>query len=310
MSSIESLSSQERTRDSSSIVCPERQPFYSYEETPKLTGLLSSIDAQKEDLQKISVYPLDLQERIREKLRVEWIYNSNAIEGSSLTLGQTIFFLQEGLTVEGKPFQDFLDARNHSEAIDYLYAIVRSERPITQTFVKEINALLLSGVSYTKAIDSLGRISKKPATAGQYKQLPNHVMKRDGTIHYYVEPLQVAIQMEELISWLDSHMDQLHPVVLASIAHYNMVRIHPFDDGNGRGARLLMNVLLMKHKYLPAIVEQQKRREYLSALQSSDGGNLGIFIEFIASSLFKTQESIIEVLREYDRRIGSNLGQK
>ncbi len=234
---------------------------------------------------------------IHEKLRIDWTYNSNAIEGSSLTRGETLFFLKEGLTVEGKPFKDFLDARNHADAIDWLYDVINDNRPITQGLIKEINALLLSGVRFTPAIDETGRKVQKPAHPGMYKSLPNHVLKTDGTIHLYVDPLHVAGEMEILCRWIDDNIEKKHPLVTSSIAHYNMVRIHPFDDGNGRGARILMNLILIKKGYPVAIVKNENRRKYLAALNHADKGDIYPFLKLIAGALIDTEKMIVEELK-------------
>jgi len=135
---------------------------------------------------------------------------------------------------------------------------LKGERPISEGLIKDFNALLLSDIKYTKAIDKFGQSVRKSATPGLYKKLPNHVIQQDETIHYYLEPLLVPYEMEKLIKWVNDNIDKLHPVIVGAIAHYNMVRIHPFDDGNGRGARLLMNLILIKKKLPPAIIEAKK----------------------------------------------------
>jgi Fic family protein len=234
---------------------------------------------------------------IQEKLRIDWTHDSNAIEGSSLTRGETLFFLKEGLTVEGKPFKDFLDARNHAEAIDWLYEIIKERRPVSQGLVKEMNALLLSGVKYTLAINEYGQKVQKPANPGKYKILPNHVLKTDRTIHFYTEPIHVADEMEILCRWINENIESRHPLIVASIAHYNMVRIHPFDDGNGRGARILMNLILIKKGYPVAIIKSQNRRKYLAVLDQADKGDIEAFLKFMADSLIETENAILEELR-------------
>ncbi len=235
---------------------------------------------------------------IQEKLRVDWTYDSNAIEGSSLTRGETLFFLKEGLTVEGKPFKDFLDARNHAEAIDWLYEVIKDNRSITQGLIKEINALLLSGVKYTPAINETGQKVRKPANPGKYKILPNHVLKTDGTIHYYTDPIHIPDEMELLCRWINENIEKKHSLIVGSVAHYNMVRIHPFDDGNGRGARILMNLILIKKGYPVAIIKNENRRKYLSALNQADKGDIYPFFALVATSLIDTENIIYQELHQ------------
>ena len=277
---------------------PSFRPFYKVPNSLLINQTLSLIDQQKAAIDSFEDVDPTLLNTIQQKLKFHWTYDSNAIEGSSLTLGETMFFLQHGMTAEGKPFQDYLDAKNHSEAIELLYDIVSNQRPISVAIIKEFNALLLSGVRSTKAIDQFGNPSQKKANGGAFKTLPNHVLQSDGTIHYYVEPLQVPEQMDELVAWINEKESSLHPVVIAALSHYNMVRIHPFDDGNGRGARILMNLILIKKNFPPAIVRNEQRRKYIEAITKADKGDLAPFIAFIAQSLYQTQEMILEDLKK------------
>ncbi len=263
----------------------------------EIKKILNSIDELKAELDKQKSSYRKSWSAVQEKLRADWTYDSNAIEGSSLTIGETIFFLKEGLTVEGKPFKDFLDAKNHAEAIDWLYETIKDERPISQSFIKEMNALLLSGVKYTSAVNSEGQKIQKKASPGKYKELPNHVLTSDGSIHFYVEPIHVSDEMDHLCQWINANIENQHPVIVSSIAHYNMVRIHPFDDGNGRGARMLMNLILIKNKYPITIIKNQDRRQYIIALNQADNGDFYPFLEFIIKSSLHTAQNIISELK-------------
>lgn len=200
------------------------------------------------------------------RLRTDWTYHSNGIEGSTLTRGQTHFFLTEGLTAQGKPFKDFLDAQNHAEAIDLLFDAVAGQQPITEGFIKQINALILRGVEFTPAKNA------NPS------------------------PLHVPDEMQTLIQWVNSNIQNQNPIHVAAIAHYNMVRIHPFDDGNGRGARILMNLILMHKGYFPAVVRLEEKPTYLQALAQADQGDLLPFIGFITDTVIATQQSVVDAL--------------
>jgi len=276
------------------------QKYYNITLTDELKQLLQTIDDLKLQIDINRSLHKERFAAIQEKLRIDWTYETNAIEGSSLTKGETLFFLQEGLTVEGKPFNDFLDARNHAEAIDWLYDIINDNRPVTEGLIKEINALLLSGVHYTEAINEAGRKVKKPLTPGQYKSLPNHVLQPDGAIFFYTEPIHVPDEMQTLCQWINRNIEIHHPIITASIAHYNMVRIHPFDDGNGRGARILMNLILIKKGYPPAIIKMEKLRSYLTALSQADKGDISQFVMLAADSLINTQRLILEELKRHN----------
>lgn len=262
-----------------------------------LEGLLELADQLKIEIERKKPIDGDLWKTIEEKLLIEWTYNSNAIEGSTLTQGETTFFLKSGLTVEGKPFKDFVDAKNHAEAVEFLYDVVKNKRKISPSLIKEFNAFLLSGIKTLPAIDSNGNKIEKATTPGEYKKLPNHVLQNDGTIHKYVEPIQVSVEMDKLFDWINGNDRKIHPIVIASVAHYNMVRIHPFDDGNGRGARILMNLILIAKGFPPAIIKNENRRKYIETLSAADKGNLNKFVEFIAESCIDTLKSILENLK-------------
>ena len=267
--------------------------LYDQEIPSDINGIFDLANSLNDKINLLKESDKSLWLTIAKKLKVDWTYHSNSLEGSTLTLGETLFFLNEGLTVEGKPFRDFLDARNHAEAIDYLYDIISSNRNISESVIKEINALLLSGVTHTAAQNPQGESVKKILIAGEYKKQPNHVLQPDGTIHKYVDPLNVKDEMEELIRWVNESIHHLNPIQVAATAHYNLVRIHPFDDGNGRGARIFMNLILIKAGYFPAVIRTEKKRTYLEALSIADKGDLMPFIEFITQELITTYKEVI-----------------
>ncbi|TSC58858.1 MAG: filamentation induced by cAMP protein fic [Candidatus Peregrinibacteria bacterium Greene0416_19] len=242
----------------------------------------------------------------QERLRIDWTYNSNAIEGNTLTYGETAFFLREGLTSEGKPLKDYVEAKNHAEAIDYLQEVVKSKRTLTEGFTKELHGLLLRDVDHTIAKGAGGKLIHKPLSAGKYKVRPNHVLTLSGTIHKYTEPIKVLDEMQNLLKWLQPSSrlrlagkegGKLHPVERAALFHYRFVCIHPFDDGNGRMARLLMNLLLMQAGYPPCVVRNTKRREYLQSLERADTtGSTDEFVRLLAGELVQTEETMLRVL--------------
>lgn len=113
----------------------------------------------------------------------------------------------------------------------------------------------------------------------------------------YTQPLQVPGEIQELVNWIDENIDVLHPVLTAAVGHYNLVRIHPFDDGNGRGARILMNLVLMKKGFPPTIIKIEQRRAYLESLAEADKGDMDNFIELITKALIQTQKTILGDLK-------------
>lgn len=275
----------------------ETEAYYKFRSDFALEKLLEFSYQLKKEIELKKPIEGDLWKTIEEKLLIEWTYNSNAIEGSTLTQGETMFFLKNGLTVEGKPFKDFMDAKNHADAIEFLYDVVKNNRQISPSLIKEFNSFLLCGIKSLSAIDSNGNKIEKKTSPGEYKKLPNHVLQNDGTIHKYVEPIQVPLEMDILCNWINDNINNTHPIIIAAVAHYNIVRIHPFDDGNGRGARILMNLILISKRFPPAVIKNENRRKYIESLMAADRGDLNKFIEFIAETCIETQKSVLENLK-------------
>lgn len=243
--------------------------------------------------QKVDQYrpiPPNKMALIEEKFKLEWTYHSNAIEGNTLTLQETAFFIKEGLTSKGKSLKEYLEVQNHAEAIEFVQDIVNENRKITEAFIKELHALLLKGIEDITIGPRHDRTIKK-ITPGKYKTQPNHVLTLEGTIHDYCDPLKIPEEMEKLVQMIAHSSYQ--PVELAARVHYGFVAIHPFDDGNGRMARLLMNMILLKNGFPPVVVQQENREEYDVFLQQADKGDLSPFIQFIAG---ETKQSLLTML--------------
>ncbi|MDI6736344.1 MAG: Fic family protein [bacterium] len=232
---------------------------------------------------------------IQEKLRIDWTYNSNAIEGNTLSLSETAFFLREGLTSKGKPLSEYLEAKNHAEAIDYLDEIVKGKRPLTEGLIKEYHTLIMKDTKYIWIGHSNNRVKKK-IEPGKYKYDNNHVIKLDGTIHYFCDYLQVPGEMEKLIKWYNENKDKLHPVELSAVFHHKFVAIHPFTDGNGRVGRLILNTILMQEGYTPAIIKMEDHQEYYQALDEADREEHTHFIEMVEREVTNTMTLMLNVI--------------
>lgn len=257
-------------------------------EMEKFRKILGEIDGLFEAYKNKQPLGGDERAALYEKLRLEWTYNSNAIEGNSLTLGETAFYLREGLTSEGKPLIDYLEAKNHAEAIDWLFEIVKQKRPITEGFIKDLNALLHKGITERPARGADGIMIMRKISPGEYKKQPNHVLTISGEIHYYVEPIKVPEEMEKLVREIQEQEGRMHPVELAALAHHEFTRIHPFDDCNGRAARILLNLILMRAGFPSVVIKVEERRRYLEALEEADRGDREPFYLFITEHVKKS----------------------
>ena len=230
------------------------------------------------------------------KLKIRWTADSNAIEGSSLSFADTLFFLEQGLTVGGKPLKDFLDARNHAAAIELVFEVAAAQRPVSEGLLKELNALILAGVDSVPTLDRYGRMSARRANPGLYKTQPNHVLLPDGALHTYVDPVHVPSEMAALVAWIEGEPASTHPTVRAAVAHWHLVRIHPFEDGNGRLARLLMNLILIRAHAPPIVIRNEDRADYLEALRRADGGDIAVFVAFVLATAERTLSELVRDL--------------
>lgn len=257
-----------------------------------LQPLLEKIDRLRAEIDKLRPLSPEQEARVMQKFRLDWNFHSNSIEGNSLTYGETIAFLMEGLTAKGKPFKDHLDIKGHNEGIDYLMEIIKNRQHLTEKAIRELHKIILVEPYKTPAKTPDGQAAEKTVRLGQYKSLPNHVKTPTGEMHYYATPEETPAKMSDLMAWLQEHQEKkdLHPVMLAAIFHYRFVAIHPFDDGNGRMSRLLMNLLLMHYHYPPVVIKQQDRNAYYYALRQADAGDLSPFIEFIGENLIHSME--------------------
>lgn len=218
----------------------------------RLSPVLAEVDANKSRLDALRPLPREFLDSIEEWYDVELTYSSNAIEGNTLTRSETAIVLEKGLTVRGKPLKDHLEATNHRDALHFVRDLAAPEsRGVTEADIRDIHRLIL------RAIDD--------TNAGRYRQIQVMITGSDVELP---APSDVPGHMQELARWLDytAEASVLHPVARAAEAHYRLVRIHPFVDGNGRTARLLMNLMLMKAGYPPAVVDPRERPEYIDAL--------------------------------------------
>ncbi len=254
--------------------------------------ILGEIDRLKADLDALRPLDPEIERRVMDKLRLDWNYNSNAIEGNTLTLGETKIFLLEGLTAKGKPLKDHLDIKGHDEAIDLLLRFVRDEETLKEKDVRAFHKILLKEPYELDSVTPDGKIVKRRIELGRYKTMPNHVRTATGKIHYYATPEETPIRMQELMDWYrqEEAKGDIHPVLISTLFHHRFTEIHPFDDGNGRMARILSNLILMRHGYPPVVIKQERRDEYLYALRQADEGEYGPLVAFMGTELIHSMD--------------------
>lgn len=221
----------------------------------EITALLQECDALKARLQSLRPLPVEALKKIEGALAIEYTYESNRIEGNTLTLQETELVVNEGVTVAGKSMREHLEAINHAEAIDYIREFAKNGIEISERTIKEIHALVLHGIDRENA--------------GRYRSVPVMI---SGSRHTPPQPYLIEKQMEDfMIRFAEMEASGVHPVLISAYLHDELVRIHPFIDGNGRTSRLLMNLYLLRNGYTLVNLKgtNEAKITYYEALETS-----------------------------------------
>jgi Fic family protein len=239
------------------------------------------IDEKLKLLNSFRPLPVSAVKKLKEQFEIEMTYNSNAIEGNSLTLKETYLVINEGITIKGKPLKDHLEAKNHQEALEYLYELVEADKKNTfsENLIRSLNQIVQQNID--------------KQWAGRYR---NSAVIIGGADHRPPEALEIPKMMRSLVDWVGDNKKKMHPVELASILHHKLVFIHPFFDGNGRTSRLAMNILLMQAGFPLVIVMKNDRKKYYQTLSLADKNDYAPFINFIARAVERTLDIYLKIL--------------
>ncbi|NCQ65789.1 MAG: cell filamentation protein Fic [Candidatus Pacebacteria bacterium CG_4_10_14_3_um_filter_34_15] len=244
-------------------------------------ALANRIDQKLKKLQSLRPLPPSAVRKLKEQFEIEMTYNSNAIEGNSLTLKETYLVIHEGLTIKGKPLKDHLEAKDHHEALEFLYEIVQhdSHPTLSEHLIRTLHQLVM------KKTDE--------EFAGKYR---NSNVFIGGADHIPPDALLVPAEMKKLMNWFVREIKHLHSIELASLLHHKLVYIHPFFDGNGRTSRLSMNIVLMKSGYPLVLILKNDRKKYYQALEKADKGNYIALVKFIAQAVERSLDIYLKTL--------------
>jgi Fic family protein len=242
--------------------------------------LLRVLEGKKRELDRHRPFPPEIVRNLEEQFRLEWTYNSNAIEGNTLNLRETELVLNRGLTIGKKSLREHFEVLNHGEAIKLLESVLGKKQDLCEELVLAVHALIL------KNIDS--------AEAGRYRRSNVMII---GATHIPPQAVKVPKLMEEFFGRYRERAHELSPPELAARVHYEFVRIHPFTDGNGRTARLLMNLILMRGGYPPAVILAVDRKRYYRTLKEADRGCCSGFLAFIGRSVDRSLSIYLNALK-------------
>ncbi len=252
------------------------ESFFNYKikKNHTIAALLIEVDKLKKKLDKKRPLPKAQLKNLMGAFKIDYTYESNKIEGNTLTLQETAMVVDKGITIGGKSLNEHLEALNHSEAFDFILEIVKGKSEITEYNLLQIHAIIL------KSIDK--------ENAGRYRGLNVRI---GGSKHSPPEPYLIRPQMEDLFNYFDMMKNEIHPLLLAADMHYKLVTIHPFIDGNGRTSRLLMNLIAYQYGYPMINISgsQESRMGYYKALEiTREPEQQEAFREFIVKEAIKS----------------------
>jgi Fic family protein len=246
-----------------------------------LESILTKINQRQSEL---SILRQNLDNAtIKEALKVEFLYESNRIEGNTLTLRETQLVINEGMTISGKSMREHLEAINHKEAILFIEDLVTQKMELSEYVLKQIHGIVLYGIDRENA--------------GVYRKLPVAIA---GSKHLPPQPYLLQDLMEDYFRFYELHRNDLHPVILAAEMHERLVSIHPFIDGNGRTSRLIMNLILLQHGFPLAIIggDYESRMAYYDALEKvQTEDDKQSFILLIAEKVLSGLDRYINILK-------------
>jgi len=242
-----------------------------------MKDILKKVDEAQEKINEMRPFSIEMNHQIKEYFRIGLTYSSNALEGNSLTISETKVVIEDGLTIDGKPLRDHYEAAGHSDAFDYMYALAAGQT-ITEDDIKKLHTLFYH------------RINEKDA--GTYR---NNQALITGSRYPLPKPDALPGMMKKFVADLACLKKDHHPVVYAAKLHKEFVFIHPFVDGNGRVARLLMNVALVQAGYAIAVIPPLKRADYIAALEKAHENDAD-FIALIALCVYETQQDLLRMM--------------
>ncbi|MHB1664485.1 MAG: Fic family protein [bacterium] len=247
----------------------------------ELNTVLNKIDVLKNKWDLSLPLSVDEARMLKEDIEITQTYNSNAIEGNTLSLAETKAILLHGVTIEGKPLKDHLEAINHVFAMKYIDKLAfDSDKKLKEPEILEIHKFILTDI--------------RPEDAGAYRNVNVRV---SGYWRKFPKQEEVKELMDNFIKDMNSKIGHVHPVILSAKIHQGLVFIHPFIDGNGRTARLLMNLTLLRNGYPPACIYFHERKNYYAALESANFGNTKGFEYVIATAVKNSMEDYLSFVK-------------
>lgn len=251
--------------------------------------LLQTAEQLRDRVIALRPFPEETLKSLREYYRIGLTYSSNALEGNSLTESETKVVIEDGLTIEGKPLRDMYEAVGHAHAYDYIHTLSAS-KPLEEADILELHRLFYEKIDSEKA--------------GNYRTMPVFI---SGSKYAVSPPARIESDMKKFVKWFNDNEHKLPTPEFAALAHQKFVFIHPFIDGNGRVARLILNLALIRGEYTIALIPAILRHEYVQSLEMSHKSP-SVFVDFIAERIIATQMDLLRLLNDGGANGGANGG--
>lgn len=260
------------------------------------------IEQQKEQWSLLQPLSPENDRRLWQKLRLEWNYHSNHIEGNTLTYGETELLLIHGQTHGNHSIREYVEMQAHDVGIAHLREIAADQtRIISESDIRNLNKIILKEPFWKPAQTPDSQATRKQIIPGEYKTSPNNVITATGELFEFASPADVPIKMQALVKWLEDSLqdfNELNLLGLLAKLHHDFVLIHPFDDGNGRVARMLVNYVLMRLGYPPIIVPTERKKDYLTALRLADAGDITELENFLGTCVIRSLELGVKAAKD------------
>lgn len=253
--------------------------------------LLQTAEKLRDRIIALRPFPNETLKSLKEYYRIGLTYSSNALEGNSLTESETKVVIEDGLTIEGKPLRDVYEAVGHAKAYDYIHTLAIN-KPLEESDILELHRL------FYEKIDT--------ENAGHYRTIPVFI---SGSKYAVSSPSKIGTDMKKFLKWFNDNEHNLPTPEFAALAHQKFVFIHPFIDGNGRVARLILNLALIRNEYTIALIPAVLRHEYVYSLELSHE-NPSVFVDFIADRIIATQTDLLRFLTDGGANGGANTSTK
>lgn len=265
-----------------------------------MNNLLQQVAGLKKELEGLQPIEAEFQRKLDRKFRLEFNYNSNHLEGNTLTYGETELLLYFDQTKGDHTMREYEEMQAHDLSLKLVKEWAEDlERPLSEADIKELNKVILVKPFWKDAITPDGQGTRRQIMVGEYKKYPNSVRLQNGELFDYASPTDTPIKMGELIQWFRSACEngEMHPVELAARLHHQFVLIHPFDDGNGRISRLLMNYVFWRFGFPPIVIKSSDKQNYLRALNRADVGEMEFFVEYVGKQVLWSLELSVKAAK-------------